>query len=120
MFKTNFSTNDQKFEAGFNTTECSFQADFMNSGVIVGIDGASAYELAVENGFEGTVEEWLASLKGETGSQGISGVYVGSGDMPTGYNVQIDIEGEPLEYPTKEEVQDMIDASLEVIENGYY
>ena len=30
-----------------------------------GVDGKSAYELAVENGFEGTVLEWLASLRGD-------------------------------------------------------
>ena len=29
--------------------------------------GKSAYEIAVENGFEGTAEEWLASLKGKKG-----------------------------------------------------
>ena len=29
--------------------------------------GKSAYEIAVENGFEGTVEEWLESLKGVNG-----------------------------------------------------
>ena len=28
--------------------------------------GKSAYEIAVENGFEGTEMEWLESLKGET------------------------------------------------------
>lgn len=32
-----------------------------------GDDGKSAYEIAVENGFVGTEEEWLASLKGEQG-----------------------------------------------------
>lgn len=31
-------------------------------------DGLSAYELAVIDGFEGTVSEWLASLKGEPGT----------------------------------------------------
>ena len=31
--------------------------------------GDSAYEVAVENGFEGTEEEWLASLKGEKGEK---------------------------------------------------
>lgn len=30
---------------------------------------------------------------GATGPQGVSGVYVGSGDMPEGYNVQIDPDG---------------------------
>lgn len=32
-----------------------------------GNDGASAYDIAVANGFEGTEEEWLASLKGDPG-----------------------------------------------------
>jgi hypothetical protein len=30
--------------------------------------GKSAYQLAVEKGFSGTVEEWLASLRGENGT----------------------------------------------------
>src|SRR5690606_32120357 len=38
-----------------------------------GEDGASAYEIAVENGFEGTEEEWLASLAGPQGEQGPRG-----------------------------------------------
>lgn len=29
-----------------------------------GVDGASAYEIAVKNGFKGTEKEWLLSLKG--------------------------------------------------------
>ena len=32
-----------------------------------GLDGKSAYEIAVEHGYVGTEEEWLASLKGEPG-----------------------------------------------------
>ena len=35
------------------------------------IHGKSAYEIAVMHGFEGTVEEWLASLKGENPIKGI-------------------------------------------------
>lgn len=35
-----------------------------------GKDGASAYEIAVAHGFEGTEEEWLASLKGDKGDTG--------------------------------------------------
>lgn len=37
-------------------------------------NGKSAYEIAVENGFEGTVEEWLESLKGKDGVSGVNGV----------------------------------------------
>lgn len=36
-------------------------------------DGKSAYEIALENGFEGTEAEFLVSLKGEKGDQGIQG-----------------------------------------------
>ena len=38
-----------------------------------GIDGKSAYQLAVEKGFVGTEAEWIASLKGETGPIGPQG-----------------------------------------------
>lgn len=44
--------------------------DFHN---LKGASGKSAYELAMENGFEGTVEEWLASLKGADGVVGENG-----------------------------------------------
>ena len=36
-----------------------------------GADGKSAYELAVEQGFNGTVEEWLTSLIGAKGDDGV-------------------------------------------------
>ena len=39
----------------------------------VGEPGKSAYEIAVEHGFEGSEEEWLASLKGEQGPPGERG-----------------------------------------------
>lgn len=38
-----------------------------------GEDGKSAYEIAVENGFQGTEIEWLASLKGAPGTPGQKG-----------------------------------------------
>lgn len=52
-----------------------------------GGDGKSAFEIALDNGFEGTETEWLESLKGS------SGVYVGSGEMPDDCNVQINPDG---------------------------
>ncbi len=36
-------------------------------------DGKSAYELALDGGFEGTEEEWIASLKGDKGDTGSAG-----------------------------------------------
>ena len=37
---------------------------------VFGKDGESAYQIALNNGFRGTEEEWLASLKGEKGEDG--------------------------------------------------
>lgn len=65
------------------------------------LHGKSAYELAILNGFQGTEEEWLRSLKGEIGNHGI---YLGSGDMPEDYNVQIDPNGDTLT------IEDIIEA----------
>ena len=54
-----------------------------------GSDGKSAYELAVENGFTGTVEEWLDSLKGKDGTNGkdgkdgVDGTGTAAPDYPT-------------------------------------
>ncbi len=90
-----------------------------------GKEGKSAYEIWLDLGNEGTEQEYLASLKGqdgytpakdvdyfdgEKGDKGESGVYVGSGDMPDGYNVQIDPDGEgsTLEALIAEAMQDAI------------
>ena len=40
---------------------------------VVGVDGKSAYEIAVEAGFEGSEEEWLDSLVGAMGPMGPQG-----------------------------------------------
>jgi hypothetical protein len=40
---------------------------------IKGADGLSAYEVAVKNGFEGTEQEYLASLKGQDGYTPVKG-----------------------------------------------
>ena len=37
------------------------------------IQGKSAYEIAVENGFVGTEQEWLESLEGAPGPEGPEG-----------------------------------------------
>lgn len=39
------------------------------------LGAVTAYALAVEHGFEGTEEEWLASLKGDRGDQGVPGKF---------------------------------------------
>lgn len=39
-----------------------------------GTNGKSAYEIAVSNGFVGTETEWLISLKGSDGKDGVNGI----------------------------------------------
>lgn len=39
-----------------------------------GADGKSAYEVAVDNGFNGTEQQWLDSLHGEDGEDGLNGL----------------------------------------------
>lgn len=47
-----------------------------------GNDGKSAYEVAVDEGFVGTESEWLASLKGDPGSNGTNGQNGADGVSP--------------------------------------
>lgn len=42
------------------------------AGGIKGDDGKSAYQIALDNGFSGTEYEWLESLQGPAGSDGIT------------------------------------------------
>ncbi|MBE6618306.1 MAG: trypsin-like serine protease [Ruminococcaceae bacterium] len=45
----------------------------MLAGTLVSCSGESAYEIAVRNGFEGSEAEWLESLAGKDGANGIDG-----------------------------------------------
>lgn len=47
-------------------------------------------------------------LQGVQGERGFSGVYVGTGDMPSGYNVQIDPSGTTEDYATKQYVDGVV------------
>ena len=57
-----FENNNQKFETRMGE---AFR--------MKGDPGASAYDIARANGFEGTEAEWLASLKGDPGETGPAG-----------------------------------------------
>ncbi|MCX3304707.1 hypothetical protein OTK50_05695 [Bacillus sp. NEAU-CP5] len=64
---------------------------FFNPMVNVSIvTGKSAYDIAVDNGFSGTVEEWLASLKGEKGNTGAKGATGAAGkDGKSAYELAV-------------------------------
>lgn len=56
-----------------------------------GIEGKSAYQIAVEKGFIGTETEWLASLKGEIGPMGPQGIQGKTG--PQGIQGEVGPQG---------------------------
>ncbi len=79
---------------------------------IDGKDGLSAYEIAVKNGFGGTVSEWLESLKGADGLPGKDGVDGKNGvDGKDGADGRDGVDGvtpDMSEYPTTSAVELMI------------
>ena len=56
-----------------SVTATSFVGDGSGLTGITGTDGKSAYEIAVDNGFTGTIAEWLLSLNGTNGTDGTDG-----------------------------------------------
>ncbi len=74
-----------------------------------GKDGLSAYELAKENGFVGTVAEWLESLKGADGLPGRDGIDGKNGtDGKDGKDGRDGVDGitpDMSEYPTTSAVE---------------
>lgn len=60
-----------------------------------GKNGKSAYEIAVENGFDGSENEWLISLVGDPGEQGPQGIQGEKGDAgPQGIQGERGLPGE--------------------------
>ena len=76
-----------------------------------GENGKSAYELAVEHGFAGSVTQWLASLKGEKGIDGVRGP-----EGLAGKDGYTPVKG--TDYWTAEDRQGIIDDVLSSIPDG--
>lgn len=70
-------------------------------------DGKSAYQIAVDNGFEGTEAEWLESLKGKGISAALGNIAQINitGQLTTDYNVIVDFNGSRLRR-VKDPVED--------------
>lgn len=80
-----------------------------NSGSSSAVIGLSAYEIAKKNGFEGTEEEWLNSLKGQTPYIGDNGNwFIGSFDTGVAAGGQATAQGKlkfgKYEYDGSEDV----------------
>ena len=80
-----FGENSQSFDVGFEESGNNFLPGFGAIHVVGGEKGKSAYEIAVDNGFEGTEEEWLASLQGKDGQDGVDGK-----DGKSAYQIAVD------------------------------
>lgn len=78
----------------WHTTVCQliFVSDGLNNAPAVVEENLEVLE-AWRTEIFGAIER-ANSAVGPQGPQGVSGVYVGSGEMPEGYNVQIDPDGE--------------------------
>lgn len=69
-----------------------------------GEDGKSAYQIAVDKGFEGSETDWLASLKGKDGKDGINGTDGKPGkDGTNGVDGKTPVKG--VDYFTQAEIQ---------------
>lgn len=78
----NFNVEIEKIDENFNIQIIKDKGE----------SGDSAYQLALKNGFVGTEVEWLISLKGEQGQQGIPGEQ-GQQGIPGSQGIQ-GIQGE--------------------------
>lgn len=89
--------------------------------------GKSAYDVAVKNGFEGSEEEWIDSLKGETGATGEQGVPGEAGKSAYEQAKEGGYTGTEAEFNTlfnylvglNENVQEQLNIGAK-IEIGYY
>lgn len=66
-------TDTGKLKIG-NGSSHWLQLGYLSGEGAPGADGQSAYQIAVAQGFVGTVEQWLLSLQGDPGPQGIPGL----------------------------------------------
>jgi hypothetical protein len=76
MIEVEIMTAEESVDVDIQHEEPEIKAaiDFSGEALRIGGDGLSAYEIALKNGFEGTEEEWLESLKGEDGYTPVKGV----------------------------------------------
>ena len=99
-FDSQFSENNHDFATGFGEVQTIHGKD--------GEDGKSAYEIALEHGFEGTEPEWLNSLHGKTGSNGKDGK--DGSDGKNGADGYTPVKG--IDYFTEADKSEMVTAVI--------
>lgn len=84
------------------------------NGEFNGQDGKSAYEVAVDEGFEGTESEWLDSLKGDKGENGPKGDKGEKGDKGDSY-ILTDADKTEIGDSVSAEIEAELNAALQEI-----
>ena len=82
-----------------------------------GMAGKSAYELAVEKGYRGTLDEWLASLNGSNGDDGKSAYELA---VENGYRGTEEEWLASLKGSAGDQGDDGVTPKLEVCDDGYW
>lgn len=82
-----------------------------------GMAGKSAYELAVEKGYRGTLDEWLASLNGSNGDDGKSAYELA---VENGYQGTEEEWLASLKGSVGDQGDDGVTPKLEVRDDGYW
>lgn len=82
-----------------------------------GMAGKSAYELAVERGYRGTLDEWLASLNGSNGDDGKSAYELA---VENGYQGTEEEWLASLKGSAGDQGDDGVTPKLEVRDDGYW
>lgn len=82
-----------------------------------GMAGKSAYELAVEKGYRGTLDEWLASLNGSNGNDGKSAYELA---VENGYQGTEEEWLASLKGSAGDQGDDGVTPKLEVRDDGYW
>ena len=85
-----------------------------------GMAGKSAYELAVEKGYQGTEEEWLASLNGSNGNDGDDGKSAYELAVENGYQGTEEEWLASLKGSAGDQGDDGVTPKLEVRDDGYW
>lgn len=85
----------------------AFDAIVQASNKLVGPRGYSAFDVAVQNGYRGTIEEWLAGLKGEKGDRGETGSPARFGNITATIDSNIGIPDINIDYSGPEDQKDI-------------
>lgn len=84
-----------------------------------GEDGKSAYQIALDEGFEGSEADWLASLKGADGRNGIDGINGTNGkDGTNGVDGKTPVKG--VDYFTAAEIEEIEQGAADKVDTAGY